>query len=43
VYKEPGKRSCKRLIDKDSIDAYPEQQAAKANGEQDVERGGCYG
>jgi hypothetical protein len=38
AYKEPGKRSRKRLIDKDSIDAYLERQATEAYAEQEVER-----
>ena len=38
AYKESGKRSRQRLIDKDSIDAYLERQAAKAYAEQEVER-----
>jgi hypothetical protein len=38
AYKEPGKRSRMRLIDKDSIDAYLEHQAAKAYAEQEVKR-----
>jgi hypothetical protein len=38
AYKEQGKRSRKRLIDKNSIDAYLEQQAVTAYAEQEVER-----
>jgi hypothetical protein len=38
AYREPGKKSRMRLIDKDSIDAYLEQQAAKAYAEQEVDR-----
>jgi hypothetical protein len=38
AYKEPGKRSRMRLIDKDSIDSYLEQQAAKAHVEQEAAR-----
>jgi hypothetical protein len=38
AYKEPGKRSRMRLLDKDSIDAYLEQQAVKAYAEQELER-----
>jgi hypothetical protein len=38
AYKEPGKRSRMRLIDKDSIDGYLERQAAKAYVEQEAAR-----
>jgi hypothetical protein len=38
AYREPGKRSRKRSIDKDSIDAYLEQQAAKEYAKQQAQR-----
>ena len=38
AYKEPGKRSRKRLIDKDSVDAYLEEQALKAYAQQEAAR-----
>jgi hypothetical protein len=38
AYREPGKRSRMRLIDKDSIDAYLNRQAAKAYAEQERAR-----
>ena len=38
AYREPGKRSRMRLIDKDSIDAYLDRQAAKAYAEQERAR-----
>jgi hypothetical protein len=42
AYKEPGqKKSRMRLIDKESIDAYLEQQALKAYAEQEVQRVDC--